>query len=731
MMKKEERIKRHAIHRSILSAVIAFILLTTCMVSAYAQTSTTKTEQLENIFTTSDLIDASITELQEELTKGNVTSVDLVQMYLDRIEAYDKSLDLNSIISINENALETAKALDEERAAGKVRGVLHGIPIIVKDNYDVEGLATSAGAVALKDSIAPDDATVVEKLKDAGAIILAKANLSEFAMSGSNSRSTLGGTVHNAYDNTRTAAGSSGGTAVSITSNFAAAGLGTDTGSSIRRPSSFSNLYGLRPSTGLTSRDGVVPLNMDRDVTGPMCRTVEDLAILMDVIAGSDSADEWTAEADSYIPEDGYTSYLNEDGLDGKRIGYLMDSFGYYYAAEDGENVAVDSPVALDSKIEEITENAINTLVEGGAELVDMSEMLPETLIKELSSTGYVDVFEWDLNTYLESLGENATMKSMWDIKENGGHMTDSIESAHNPETDPISDPRATEEYEQMKAKMLNFRETVNEILAENDIDAVVFISQTDVADKEETSDNKNNAASYLNKFGPVAGLPEMMIPMGFAETDAENGYDESMPLGMSMFSSYGNEATLIEIAYAYEQIADNIRMAPSSVPALEDENVNEFLSSLISEVSEMSPQAYTQESWNDVALSLADAEAVDTVDAAATYDAALALAEAYDGLVAATSDEESTSSQEPTSTQEPTSSQTPTSSQDPTSSTNTSSSAASNNSSTDSIKTGEDSLTIMILALILIGTGGAFVVARRLQVKTNQVKNNMRKSRK
>lgn len=728
MMKKEERIKRHAIHRSILSAVIAFILLTTCMVSAYAQTSTTKTEQLENIFTTSDLIDASITELQEELTKGNVTSVDLVQMYLDRIEAYDKSLDLNSIISINENALETAKALDEERAAGKVRGVLHGIPIIVKDNYDVEGLATSAGAVALKDSIAPDDATVVEKLEDAGAIILAKANLSEFAMSGSNSRSTLGGTVHNAYDNTRTAAGSSGGTAVSITSNFAAAGLGTDTGSSIRRPSSFSNLYGLRPSTGLTSRDGVVPLNMDRDVTGPMCRTVEDLAILMDVIAGSDSADEWTAEADSYIPEDGYTSYLNEDGLEGKRIGYLTNSFGYYYTSEDGENVAVDSPVALDSKIEEITENAINTLVEGGAELVDMSEMLPETLIKELSDTGYVDVFEWDLNTYLESLGENATMKSMWDIKENGGHMTDSIESAHNPETDPISDPRATEEYEQMKAKMLNFRETVNEILAENDIDAVVFISQTDVADKEETSDNKNNAASYLNKFGPVAGLPEMMIPMGFAETDAENGYDESMPLGMSMFSSYGNEATLIEIAYAYEQIADNIRMAPSSVPALEDENVNEFLSSLISEVSEMNPQAYTQESWNDVALALADAEAVDTVDAAATYDAALALAEAYDGLVAATSDEESTSSQNPTSSQEPTSSQTPTSSQDPTSSTNTSSSAASNNSSTDSIKTGEDSLTIMILALILIGTGGAFV-ARRLQVKTNQVKNNMRKN--
>ncbi len=706
-MRKAERVKRYSIHKSILSVVIAFILLTTCVVSAGAQTTQTKTEQLESMFTTSDLIDASITELQKELTEGNVTSVELVQMYLDRIEAYDKSLNLNSIITVNENALETAKALDEERAAGKVRGALHGIPIIVKDNYDVEGLATSAGAVALKDSIAPDDATVVAKLKDAGAIILAKANLSEFAMSGSNSRSTLGGSVHNAYDNTRTAAGSSGGTAVSVTSNFAAAGLGTDTGSSIRRPSSFSNIYGLRPSTGLTSRDGVVPLNMDRDVTGPMCRTVEDLAILMDVMAGTDPADEWTAEADSYIPEGGYTSYLNEDGLQGKRIGYLMDSFGYYYAAENGENVAVDSPVALDSKISGIAEKAINTLKEGGAELVDMSEMLPETLIQELSNTGYVDVFEWDLNTYLESLGENAPMKSMWDIKENGGHMTDSIDSAHNPETDPISDPRETEEYQQMKAQMLNFRETVNQILAENDIDAVVFISQTDVADKEETSDNKNNASSYLNKFGPIAGLPEMMIPMGFAETDPANGYDKPMPLGMSMFSSYGNEATLIEIAYAYEQIADNIRMAPSSVPALEDENLNGFLSSLISEVSEMDSKAYTQESWNDVETALADAKAVDTADVDATYDAALALAQAYDGLAAATSDEE------PTTSQDPTSSQNPTSSQDPTSSTNSSSSESSNNSSTDSIKTGEDS-TIMVLALILVGAGAVFAVARQ-----------------
>lgn len=696
-MQKAKAMKRHSLRDSILSILTAFVLVATCAVSASAQTTETKTQQVESLFTTSDLIDASITELQEELTAGNVTSAELVQMYLDRIEAYDKSLNLNAVISVNEEALSTAQALDEERAAGKVRGPLHGIPIIVKDNYDVEGLATSAGATALKDSIAPDDATVIAKLKEAGAIILAKANMSEFAMSGSNSRSTLGGTVHNSYDNTRTAAGSSGGTAVSVTANFAAAGLGTDTGSSIRRPSSFSNLYGLRPSTGLTSRDGVVPLNMDRDVTGPMCRTVEDLALLLDVMAGTDSADAWTADADSYIPEGGYTSYLNKDGLEGKRIGYLMNSFGYYYKVEDGENVAADPAVELDSKIASIAENAINTLKAGGAELVDMSEMLPDSLIQELRNTGYADVFEWDLNTYLASLGEDAPMKSMWDIKEDGGHMTGSINSAHDPETDPISDPRETEEYAQMKAKMLKFRETVNEILAENDIDAVVFISQTDVADIEETSNNKNNAASYLNYFGPVAGLPEMMIPMGFAETDAENGYENAMPLGMSLFSSYGNEATLIEIAYAYEQAAGDIRMAPSSVPALEDENLNAFLSSLMAEVSAMDPEAYTSASWSAAALALADAQAVNPADVDATYAAALALAEAYDALTAASSSDEPSSSGEPSSSEAP-----------------DSSSEVSGESSAASPNTGEDSLPLLMMTGLLVSAGAVFVIARK-----------------
>ena len=614
------------------AVILSMTVLGTCAFSSAAVSDTSgtapsKIEELNAMFTTADLMDATIEELKEAMDSGRLTCEELVQMYIDRIDAYDKSIGLNSIIMVNPNALEEAKKVDELRAAGKTDGKLFGIPIIVKDNYDVEGLPTSAGAVALKDSIAPDDAHVVAKLKEEGAIIIAKANLSEFAFSGSNSRSSLGGSVHNAFDSSRTAAGSSGGTAVSVTSNFATAGLGTDTGSSVRRPSSFSNLYGLRVSTGLTSRDGVVPLNLDRDITGPMCRTVEDLALMLDVMAGTDENDAWTADADSYIPEDGYTSYLNKDGLEGKKIGYLMNSFGYYYNKKDE---AVENPVELDSKIADMVDNAKATLEKGGAELVDISDLLPDSLINSLRQAPYVDVFEWDLNTYLASVGEDAPCKTMADIIDTSygvGYITDLGEA-----TEDLTDPRTTEEYAEMAASMLNFRNTVSDILTDNGIDAVIFVSQTDVADIEETSNNKNNSASYLNYFGPVAGLPEMMIPMGFAKTDPENGYEYEMPLGMSMFTNYGNEETLIEMAYAYEQLAD-VRKQPWTVPALEDDELTAFVSNMVSELNTMNPEDYTSSTWADVAVELSDISEIEPADVADYQAAAYELAAAYDAL--------------------------------------------------------------------------------------------------
>lgn len=611
-------------------------------VATTVSVSSNEVGKLESIFTTIDLMDASISELETAMEKGELTAEQLVQMYIDRINAYDKSLNLNSIITINSKALDEAKELDKERAAGKIKGKLHGIPIIVKDNYDVEGMPTSAGCKALKDSIAPDDSYAVKKLKEEGAIILAKANMSEFASSGSNSRSTLGGAVHNAYDTERTAAGSSGGTAVAITSNFATAGLGTDTGSSIRRPSSFSNLYGLRPSKGLTSIDGVVPLNGDRDVTGPICRSAEDLATIMTAIAGTDVNDSYTvdANADSLKPANGYESGLKADGLKGKKIGYLSNSFGYYVANDDSD--AGERTTELDSKISDMVEKAKENLEVGGAELVDISQYIPESLITSLRQAApYANVFEWDLDTYFASLGPAAPIKTAYELINNYKYGEDYTNvSIRNPIEDfsTMTNPRTTENWQSCWNGMVNFRKTISNILKEQDIDAVAYVSQTDVADIETTSNNKNNAASYINYFGPVAGLPDMMIPMGFAKADPDNGYETEMPLGMSLFTSYGNEEKLIEIAYSYEQTAgESIRKQPSTVPALEDKNVDKFLDELIDKTDSIDFSEYTVYPNGKVNVLLnkyAEATEVDRSDVYETYEATYDLAKAYDSLM-------------------------------------------------------------------------------------------------
>lgn len=603
------------------------------------ETQKSETEQLEDIFTTLDLMDATVSELTEEMEKGNLTAEQLTQMYIDRINAYDDSLNLNSIISINPNALSEAKQLDADRKAGNIKGRLHGIPIIVKDNYDVAGMATTAGSNALAASIATEDCYVVKQLKAEGAIILAKANMSEFASSGGNSRSTLGGNVHNAYDTSRTAAGSSGGTAVAITSNFAAAGFGTDTGASIRRPSSFSNIYGLRPSKGLTSIEGVIPCAAERDVTGPMCRTAEDLALMLDVIAGTDSEDSFTVEADAdTLKGDGYTSSLSTNGLKGKKIGYLSNSFGYNKTSDD--SYAGDQTVALNKKVTAMVKKTRATLRKAGAEFVDISDLIPESYIASMSTGTWVSTFEYDMNTYLSKLGSSAPMKTVKDILATGygiGHTNitaynaaDSLETTVNPYTE---DGRTT-----AWANMLKFREEISNILEENGIDAVMYVSENDIPSKEDSSDYwpESNKAYYISNIAPVAGLPDIMIPMGMSETDSDT--ENAMPLGMSMFSSYGNDETLLEIAYAYEQQAgESIRETPASVPALEDKNVEEFLENLMEKVYDIDFDNYTVYPTGKVNLMYKKYEAaaqVDYSDVSAVYQAAYKLAKAYDAVM-------------------------------------------------------------------------------------------------
>lgn len=598
--------------------------------------------KLENMFTTIDLMDATISELTQAMEKGQVTSKELVEMYIDRINAYDKQLELNSIISINPDAVAQAEELDKERAKGNIKGKLHGIPIIVKDNYDVGGLPTTAGCKALMNSIAPDDAFVVKKLKDAGAIILAKANMSEFASSGRNSRSTIGGAVHNPYDTTRTPAGSSGGTGVAITSNFAAAGLGTDTGSSVRAPSTMNNLFGLRVSLGLTSRDGIVPLSLDNDIAGPLCRSAQDLALMLSVMAGTDSNDAWTKDSDSMIPADGYTSYLKADGLKGKKIGYLQNSFGYYY---NNKGEAVENPKEIAACMKKIVERTKSNLKKGGAELVDMSEILPDSLIASLrSNTGVGSVFEWDLNNYFASLGENAPIKSVYDLVTNYTYGVDYTNvSVKNPVTSlaGMTNPRSLESYTNAVTNRLKFRNEVNKILKDNGIDAVMFVPYTQPANKEADSQNASyaNSASYTSHFGPTAGLPEMAIPMGLCDTDEALGYDKEMPMGFNLFTSYGNEKELIEIAYGYQEISgyENIRTAPYTTPALEDKDLDKYLDNLMEKVDTINYDNYTVYPQGKIQVMInkyAKAADVDESDVYATYSAAYDLAKAYDKVM-------------------------------------------------------------------------------------------------
>ena len=604
------------------------------------------TESLENLFTTIDLMDATIADLQAEMEAGHVTSKQLTQMYIDRINAYDEKLKLNSIIAINPNALDEAEQLDKERLEGNVRGPLHGIPVVVKANIDIAGMATSAGASSLANMIAPEDAFVVKQLREAGAVILAQANLSEFAYSSTSSRSTLGGFVHNPYDITKNPGGSSGGTAVAVTANFAAAGVGTDTGGSIRNPSSFNNLYGIRPTKGLTSISGVFPINISRDTTGPIARTAQDMALMLEIMAGSDEKDDFTLEANAdALVGNGYYEELSEDALKGVRVGYLDCSFIYSEVSED--YYIYQSP---DKKIEEMLNKTLANLRKAGAEFVDLTDYLTSDLVKEIMeevSKDALDTFEYDVNRYLAEKGDAAPYKNLYELTEAGNYNTydlylnwhvlgkgiDLEGETENPYTETIGS------YQRVPAwkKVLEYREKVSEILKENNIDAVMYLNYFDVPENEAIfADGTNyNGATLDMRFGPRLGLPEISIPMGFS--NASEDYPSEMPLGLSIFADFGQDEKLMQIAYAYQQQAgDFIRRMPDLVPALEDKQLNEYLTNLIDMSYTFSRLFDGKETGRVKIMTKACERAlnVDTKDPYATYEAAKALAEAFDRAV-------------------------------------------------------------------------------------------------
>ncbi|MEC0227584.1 amidase family protein [Paenibacillus alba] len=480
------------------------------------------------------LMEADIMGIQNAMAAGKLTSVQLVQMYLDRIAAYDKQgPTIKSLITINSNAAAIAASLDQERKDTGPRGLLHGIPIIVKDNYDTVDMPTSAGCTCLKDNQTVSDSYMVKKLKDAGAIILAKANLSEFAIN-TDTNSSLGGQTKNPYVLTQNPGGSSGGTGASIASNFGVAGLGTDTGGSIRIPSSYNSIVGIRPTIGLTSRDGIIPLALSQDVGGPMTRTVADAAIMLDAVSGYDPNDIVTAGSIGKKPTS-YTNYLVKDGLKGARIGLVTNT----------------SVIGSNQEVLGLLNKAADSMRAQGAVVTNVYIPNADTIVGYSSLSAYE--FKYNLNDYLSNprLVNPSSVRyhSLTDIVNSQTDFLSSLKSTLTTRNN-VAPLDTNQDYKDI----LLFRTRLTQqsllrLMADNNLDVLLYPATT-------TPTSGGNA----NRLSPFSGFPAISVPAGYVT----NG----TPIAIELLARPYEEGQLIKIGYSYEQATHN-RVAPKSVPAL------------------------------------------------------------------------------------------------------------------------------------------------------------------
>ena len=493
-------------------------------------------------FRPKQLQEATIDQLHTAMQAGKLTAVQLVQLYLDRIEAYDKQGPfLNAIIMVNPKALAEARRLDSlYNVTGKLVGPLHGIPIIVKDNYDTYDMPTTNGTLAMKKSIPPDDAFVIQKIRAAGAILIAKSNLAEFASSGQFSVSSiLPGYSRNPYDTKRTTAGSSGGTAAAVAANFGTVGLGTDTGSSIRGPASHQSLVGFRPTLGLVSRDGIAPLSMTNDTGGPICRTVEDAVRVLDVIVGYDKADSVSKRSDGKIPAT-YRQFLDKNGLRGARIGVFRQ---------------LCTPKNSDPQVYALFNKALDELRAAGATVID-SVRVPEldTINKSFDT---IPQLRRDFNLYLTSLGPNAPHKSLKSIIKSKQFHPYLEKSLLDADADTLA-PEAHKGWAKNMGLRAQLRQLLLRAMDSTGVDVLVYPSFSYpprlIGDLNTPSGTNNNALS------PPTGFPAFSVPMGFTYGD--------LPAGLQFFGRPFSEPTLIRLCYAYEQ-ATHHRRPPESAPVL------------------------------------------------------------------------------------------------------------------------------------------------------------------
>ncbi|WP_132057855.1 amidase [Halorussus amylolyticus] len=484
-----------------------------------------------------DVVEATVAEIHDAIENRDLTVRSLVEAYLARIEAYDA--DLNAILTVNPGARDRADRLDSAFESEGFVGPLHGVPIVLKDNHDTGDMPTTAGSKALEESVPPRDAFVVSQLREAGGVVLAKANLQEFSF-GVDTISSLGGETSNAYALDRRPSGSSGGTAAAIAANLGAIGTGSDTCSSVRSPPAFNNLVGVRPTRGLVSRTGIVPLSETQDTAGPIARTVADAALTLDAMVGYDPEDPVTANGVGNVPEGGYVAHLDEDGLDGARIGVVREFFG-----------RSDDESATEAEAERVTatvEDAIAEMDAAGATVVDPVEVTDTDFLDSARVLPYE--FARDFDRYLAGL-DDPPYDSLADIVASG-QVAEAVGSRIEGSEILDTDPETLDENAEYLRKLDRRRRIADEttaLLVERDLDALVYppsaIPPVEMPARQPFSELRCELAAHT-------GLPAVVLQAGFT--------DDGLPVGVELLGRKFAEPRLFELAYGYEQASDHRR---------------------------------------------------------------------------------------------------------------------------------------------------------------------------
>jgi amidase len=493
------------------------------------------------------LDEATIAELQEGMRAGRLTARSIAEQYLARIEQVDKSGPaVNSVIEVNPDALEIAESLDRERQGGRVRGPLHGIPILVKDNIDTaDKMRTSAGSLALGESVAPRDSFVAERLREAGAVILGKTNLSEWA----NFRSTKsisgwsgrGGQTKNPYALDRNPCGSSSGSGAAVAANLAAAAIGTETDGSVVCPASTCGVVGIKPTVGLVSRAGIIPISHSQDTAGPMARTVADAAALLGALTGVDPRDPKTRRSRGRARDD-YTGALDPAGLEGARLGIARNYLGF------------------NDKVDRLIEDAVGALKDAGAVIVDPADIPTKGKYDEAEFDVLLYEFKADLNAYLASLGPDAPHKSLADLIAFNEQHSEREMPYFGQEIFVMAQkkgPLTTKAYLDAlaKSRRLSRTEGIDAVLAKHRLDAIVAATANPAWPTDFV--NGDHFTGGCSTPAAVAGYPHVTVPAG---------YVYGLPVGISFFASTYSEPTLIKLAYAFEQ-ATKVRKPPTFAP--------------------------------------------------------------------------------------------------------------------------------------------------------------------